>query len=187
VPNIQEALLQHQLPPQDLQAIAVNTGPGSFTGIRAGLSCIRTLGQFLDIPVYTFNTFQLAAAASRNSFEEAQPRSVYLNARGGKAYYSCLAFGEAGIDYLHEPELIVLSEYQPVKTSQILYDEGLTEALCPEKFESSLTLEALAPDSSVQMVRLMQAYPEHFRSIWSAVQPFYLQQPSFTLRKKVTS
>lgn len=36
---------------QDLEAIEVNTGPGSFTGLRVGVSVANALGFTLNIPV----------------------------------------------------------------------------------------------------------------------------------------
>jgi tRNA threonylcarbamoyladenosine biosynthesis protein TsaB len=47
---------------EDLQKIAVSTGPGSFTGIRVGLTGARTLAQGLDIPVIGVDTLDLIAA-----------------------------------------------------------------------------------------------------------------------------
>ncbi len=36
---------------KDVTEIEVNTGPGSFTGLRVGLSVASTIGWVLDIPV----------------------------------------------------------------------------------------------------------------------------------------
>ena len=48
---IHELLTKHNLMLQDLTAIEVNPGPGSFTGIRVGLAIANTLGSVLQIPI----------------------------------------------------------------------------------------------------------------------------------------
>lgn len=44
-----------------LDKIAVSTGPGSFTGIRVGLTCARTISQNLKIPLVGINTLDILA------------------------------------------------------------------------------------------------------------------------------
>lgn len=51
LPVIIQILKKHNLQSQDLTGIEVNTGPGSYTGLRVGVSVANTLGHFLDIPV----------------------------------------------------------------------------------------------------------------------------------------
>lgn len=51
LPLIQELLAAHNLSVQDVQKIQVETGPGSFTGLRVGVSIANTLGLLLQIPI----------------------------------------------------------------------------------------------------------------------------------------
>lgn len=51
LPLIEKLLKQEKLEYKDLKGIEVETGPGSFTGIRVGVSVANALGFSLGIPV----------------------------------------------------------------------------------------------------------------------------------------
>lgn len=51
LPLIEEILKQEKISLKDLTEIKVNIGPGSFVGIRVGVSIANTLGFILNIPV----------------------------------------------------------------------------------------------------------------------------------------
>ena len=51
LPMIEELLKKHKLELKDISEIKVNPGPGSFTGVRVGVTIANTLGFLLKIPV----------------------------------------------------------------------------------------------------------------------------------------
>jgi tRNA threonylcarbamoyl adenosine modification protein YeaZ len=51
LPLIEELLKEHELTVQDIESIEVNEGPGSFTGVRVGVSIANALAFALGIPV----------------------------------------------------------------------------------------------------------------------------------------
>jgi len=51
LPLIEQILKEKNIALRDLDSIEVNTGPGSFTGIRVGISIANALGFSLKIPV----------------------------------------------------------------------------------------------------------------------------------------
>ena len=51
MPVIVSLLKEYTLSFQDINAIEVNPGPGSFTGVRVGVSVANALSYALDIPV----------------------------------------------------------------------------------------------------------------------------------------
>jgi len=50
-----------------LTGVAVSVGPGSFTGIRIGLSAARALGQFLHIPVVGISALETLAFGQKGT------------------------------------------------------------------------------------------------------------------------
>lgn len=59
---IEEVLADGQKALADLDAIAVSMGPGSYTGLRIGVSTAKGLCFALDIPLIAINTLQAMAA-----------------------------------------------------------------------------------------------------------------------------
>ncbi len=51
LPLIEEIIREHGIALADITHIEVTTGPGSFTGIRVGLSVVNTLATLLHVPV----------------------------------------------------------------------------------------------------------------------------------------
>lgn len=51
LPLTEELLARHNLTLKNLTAIEVNPGPGSFTGLRVGITIANTLAYLLNIPV----------------------------------------------------------------------------------------------------------------------------------------
>ncbi|MFA8449887.1 MAG: tRNA (adenosine(37)-N6)-threonylcarbamoyltransferase complex dimerization subunit type 1 TsaB [Bacteroidales bacterium] len=58
---IQEALDEAKINKEDLDAIAVSKGPGSYTGLRIGVSTAKGLAYALSCPVITVTTLQSMA------------------------------------------------------------------------------------------------------------------------------
>ena len=61
--NIDYLLGEAGVDKKELSGLAVSLGPGSFTGLRIGLTCIKTMAQFLQIPVVGISTLELFAAS----------------------------------------------------------------------------------------------------------------------------
>ena len=80
-PAIDELLARNRITYADLTRIAVTTGPGSFTGLRIGLSAARGLGLALKVPVIGVpSLLALSLATGCNA------TAVLLDARRDEAY-----------------------------------------------------------------------------------------------------
>lgn len=58
---IEQVVLDAKIELSDLKAIAVSKGPGSYTGLRIGVSAVKGLCFALDIPMISVNTLQSLA------------------------------------------------------------------------------------------------------------------------------
>ncbi len=81
-----------------LDRIVVATGPGSFTGIRAGVAFCRGLARALGRPVYGFGTFEAADL----SVQEPQEVDFVLDAGRGEVYRALRRGGALSLPALAE-------------------------------------------------------------------------------------
>lgn len=100
-PALEALLAQAGVTYADLGRIAVTTGPGSFTGLRIGLSAARGLGLSLGIPVLGIPTL-LAISLSGDG-----ATAVKLDARRQEAYFQ--RFAAPGLP-ASEPRLLPITE-----------------------------------------------------------------------------
>ncbi len=67
LPMIDTALKNASLKVADLDLIAVSNGPGSFTGVRIGVSAVKGIAQPLDIPCVSVSTTEVIAKPLENT------------------------------------------------------------------------------------------------------------------------
>ena len=80
ISTIQEVLSTNNIKPQDINLIAVNIGPGSFTGIRACVTVARVMAQQLDCKAVGISSLEILSKISTKN------PLVALDARKNSAY-----------------------------------------------------------------------------------------------------
>ena len=91
-------------------AVAVSLGPGSYTGLRIGLSEAKGLCYALDIPLIGISTLQLMATRVMFSTDEVSADSILvpmIDARRMEVYTAAYDFG---LDELMTPQPLILDE-----------------------------------------------------------------------------
>lgn len=67
--EIRELIRANDISPRELDAVAVSQGPGSFTGLRVGMVCAKTLCYAVRCPILAVDTFQAIATQVPNQFD----------------------------------------------------------------------------------------------------------------------
>jgi len=108
---IQKLLLDANIGIEDLVAIAVNEGPGSFTGLRVGSSTAKGLCFALDIPLISINGLYAYGQCLREmkQNEEVSDIFVLMDARRENYYY-------AHVNHEHSESKALFDSIQNIKT-----------------------------------------------------------------------
>mgnify|MGYP001821119115 CR=1 FL=1 len=77
---------------EDIGLVAVTTGPGSFTGVRIGISAARGLALALDIEACGISVLDVLAGEARAGSDAAVPLVSVLDAGRGDLFVQMLAY-----------------------------------------------------------------------------------------------
>lgn len=157
ISTIQEVLSTNNIKPQDINLIAVNIGPGSFTGIRACVTVARVMAQQLDCKAVGISSLEILSKISTKN------PLVALDARKNCAYL--YYDGEIkGAIQLEEIKKIIERENYTVITDDKL--QPILGGTSYQQGEYSLgeILAELAENSNAE-------------GNWRKLKPLYIQPP----------
>ena len=83
---VDEILKQTGLKKNELNAVCISEGPGSYTGLRIGTSSAKGLCYALDIPLIAVSTLQSMAYGAREQYPDYKQYSPMIDARRMEVY-----------------------------------------------------------------------------------------------------
>jgi len=198
VPAVQLLLGNLGLGVHDLSAIAVDIGPGLFTGMRVGMATAQTLADLAEIPLVGVNSLEIVAHGARTlapvDVDDVDIVIPILDARRSQVYWSMFRNNFSDVNPLEEvrrprvgdvAELVedIMDRGQRalvVGTGASRYAEQI--ATCPEAVRighrSGLESFAFNPHVPHASVLLGLAAARVDRgSIGASVEPMYLRPP----------
>ncbi|HET6786137.1 MAG TPA: tRNA (adenosine(37)-N6)-threonylcarbamoyltransferase complex dimerization subunit type 1 TsaB [Erysipelotrichaceae bacterium] len=106
--EIQNLFNQAQLKPTDLKRIVLTDGPGSYTGLRIGMTVAKVLGAMAGIEVFTLSSLHVLAGLEKDVH-------ILLDAKAKRAYY---AHFHEGIRLINE-RVILLEDLSDIDVSTL--------------------------------------------------------------------
>ena len=103
-PAIWELMSSNQRALTDLSAVAVTIGPGSYTGLRIGLSTAKGICYALNIPLITVGTLEVMAYAVKDQASDLI--CPLIDARRMEVY---MAIFDIHMTEIHPPRALVIS------------------------------------------------------------------------------
>ncbi len=157
ISTLQEILSENNIKPQDVNLIAVNTGPGSFTGIRACVTVARVMAQQLKCKAVGISSLEiLAQIAQKNPL-------VALDARKNCAYLYCDGKINGAVQLEEVQKIINSREYT------VITDDKLKPILGGESYQQgNYPLGEILADL---------AEKKEDDGNWRKLKPLYIQPP----------
>ena len=121
VPQIAALLSKHGFGKQNLDAFAVTSGPGSFTGLRVGFAAIKALAEILGKPIVAVSLLEAVAVSASDSGKVI----AALDAGRGEVYVGEYETGTGMLSerLLTRQEMLVVADHHSIITP----DPGLAE------------------------------------------------------------
>lgn len=118
MPLIEQLLQETGVSLNEIDLFAAANGPGSFTGIRIGLACVKALAQVTGKPVVPVNTLE---GLAYNAFGEERPVVVLLDGGRRRVYAAEYRWENEKMVCVKEPYAATIEEVaQRVKDRQVL-------------------------------------------------------------------
>jgi len=167
---IEQVLAKANRNVKDIQAVAVSNGPGSYTGLRIGISAAKGLCYALNVPLIALNTNDVLAASLDKNTEVDFILSV-IDARRNEVYARLYDSSKKPISEISAVELDANS-YPDLKnkklcvvgdaankTAEIV---GFEHLLCIHQFPSAMAMCILAEQAFLSNNFVDVAYHEPF-------------------------
>ena len=116
----------------DLDAVAISKGPGSYTGLRIGVSTAKGLCYALDIPLIAINTLEAMATGFMSNCFSVNPQTVFcpmIDARRMEVYCSVYDYKNK-IVLATEAKIIDEQSFSDLLNQYIIYFFGDGAAKC---------------------------------------------------------
>lgn len=169
-----------------IDAIAVSIGPGSYTGLRIGLSQAKGLAFGLNVPLIGINTLQLLAVSAmfRDFYDDDVLFVPMIDARRMEVYTACY---NSALEAILEPQPMILDENS---FSEILAEHkllfmgnGSTKARDVIKHSNAIFVDNICPEAVDMTALAEKSFREkHFIDVAYST-PLYLKEFQATVPK----
>jgi len=179
-PAIEFVCRQSRLELQDMGVVAVDIGPGLFTGLRVGVATAKAIAHALRVPMIGVSSLDLVAFAVRYT-----PRLIVavLDARRGELYYAFYRQVPGGVQRLSPYQIgsaeDVASELMASRQDCLVVGDGalryadVFEDVAGTEFGEAVHAHPAA--SSLVELAHPQALREEFVNSWE-LRPLYLRK-----------
>ena len=157
ISTLQEIMSENGIVPKDIDLIATNIGPGSFTGIRACVTVARVMAQQLDCRAVGVSSLEILSKIADGNL------LVALDARKDSAYLYCDGEIKGAVKLDDVKNIIATGKYDVItddKLQPILGGKSYQQG----KYPLGEILAELAENTSAE-------------GNWRKLKPLYIQPP----------
>jgi len=164
--------------PGDIDLIAVSTGPGSYTGLRVGVTCAKTLAYGLGKPVIDVPTLDVLVENVKDN--SAKTICPVLDAKR-KSVYACI-YDRSNNESRKTTDFLIISPDSLIDIlpeSTIIFGDGIApyREIFSQKNLTIVEDEKLCIADAADVARLgLERYEQGIRCEINALAPLYLRK-----------
>ena len=180
MPGIRDILKSCGLFIKDMDVIAVNTGPGSFTGVRACVSAARVFAWQFNIKLIGVSSLMILSKLNNKNL----PSVTALDARKNKVYFAKYFQNKEIIPpcLIDKDELI-----SKLTGNEVIISDNSVCSFLEENNISSVSFEDCNENLALYLCDIAQSMLKNNSDDfnWAKVKPLYLKKPSITVKKEI--
>jgi len=189
VSSLESLFHEINLEPSDIDLIAVSTGPGSYTGLRVGVTCAKTLAYGLGKPVIDVPTLDVLVENVKNN--NAKTICPVLDAKR-KSVYACI-YDRSNNENKRTTDFLIISADSLIDIlpeSTLIFGDGIApyREIFTQKNLTIVEDEKLCIADAADVARLgLKRYEHGIRCEINALAPLYLRKSEAEERLKESS
>lgn len=154
LPFIRELLDETGVQVKDIGAVAISSGPGSFTGLRVASSSVRGLIYDTEIPVLSCNTLAGIATNVFEKYPDSERAHTVIDARRQHLYYQSFLHSEGFPEPGDKVEIMPLDQFKDlIGPEDVIAGTGIERL--PESLVSSIKVcstECISAEGIIALV-----------------------------------
>ncbi len=175
---IDELFEETGLKPQDLNTVTISSGPGSYTGLRIGVSTAKAICFALNIPLIAVDTLEAMAHGVKDSHPDFNGLFCpMIDARRMEVY---AAFFDHNLNRIRETQANIIGEgdlEKYLKENQVLFFGNATEKAIPawQNIPSALFDKTFVNSACYLKTLALQKFNKQEFEDLAYYEPFYLK------------
>jgi tRNA threonylcarbamoyladenosine biosynthesis protein TsaB len=183
IPAMETLLQQKDLTAQDLAAVAVSVGPGSFTGIRVGIATAEGLCMPSNLLAFGISTLE-GLAENLRAAELPGEALCLIDAQRGECFVGHYEIGKDAVQELDPPQILPIEKIAPllkgkawiVGPGALKYEKEIRESLGAA---GMFAFNSLHQPRAMSIARLAyRAWQGGARPTLKDLRPLYLRPPA---------
>ena len=184
---IQEALVLLKSMDKKLNAVAVSSGPGSYTGLRIGVSTAKGLCYGLNIPLISISTLEIMTIAAMQHPDMIADNSCFIPMIDARRMEVYDAVFDEKMNLIRPVTADIITEdvFSEFLQNKRVYFFGNGSAKCKTLIHSANAcfLSEINPLAENMIQQALQKYKENKFEDIAYFEPFYLKEFQTTLPK----
>ena len=185
-PFVDEVIKEGGITVKQLAALSVSAGPGSYTGLRVGVSFAKAMCYALDVPLIGVSTLEGLAISAREALGINATYCPAVDARRMELYVAAFSADGKRIE-----------EDRPLIVDQDAFDKllagGQQVVLCGNGVEKcagiladkNITIHEMSCDARMLVKPALAAFERGQKEDLSSFEPIYIKPPNITVPSKV--